>query len=152
MAVARSRGTTLPEGAIATSDGRRSNDPAELEPGGALLPAAGHKGFGLSAMVEALSMSLTGAGGPGLEPQEGALVICLGGGAFQPAEQVAESLDGLRRRLRESSSATVPVLAPGDPEAHSRSAAADIVTVESAVIAQLAEIGRTRTPGEEAAR
>ena len=68
------------------ADGRRSSDPAELERGGALLPVGGHKGFGLSAMVEALSMSLTGADAAGLEPQEGALVICLDGGAFrQPA-------------------------------------------------------------------
>ena len=45
--VALARGTSLPEGSIATKDGRRSLDPAEFADGGALLPVGGHKGFGL---------------------------------------------------------------------------------------------------------
>ena len=106
-------------------DGRRSSDPAEIALGGALLPVGGHKGFGLSALVEALSVSLTGADGAGCDPQEGALVICIDGAAFRPAvREVVASLDALRARLRDSSGPGVPVLAPGDPEARGRSAAA----------------------------
>jgi LDH2 family malate/lactate/ureidoglycolate dehydrogenase len=147
--VALARGTSLPEGAIATSDGLRSSDPAEIARGGALLPVGGHKGFGLSAMVEALSVGLTGADRPGHEPPEGALVICLGGGAFQPAERVEQSLDGLRTRLRESSIGEATVLAPGDPEARSRASANGVVTTEAWLVAQLTELARP-VPREEA--
>jgi LDH2 family malate/lactate/ureidoglycolate dehydrogenase len=148
--VALARGTALPEGSIATRDGRRSSDPAELGRGGSLLPVGGHKGFGLSALVEALSVSLTGADGGDLAPREGALVICLDSAAFRPAEAVAESLDALRARLRESSGAGAPVLAPGDPEARSRSSAAGVVTADGAVVAQLIDLARRQTPGEDA--
>ena len=149
VGVALARGTALPEGAIATKHGRRSSDPAELGRGGSLLPVGGHKGFGLSAMVEALSVSLTGADGEGLAPHEGALVICLDSAAFRPAGEVAQSLDALRARLRESSGPSAPVLAPGDPEVRSRAAAAGVVTADGAVVARLIELAR-HTPREDA--
>jgi hypothetical protein len=100
-------------------------------------------------MVEALSVSLTGADGDGLAPHEGALVICLAGSAFRPAAEVAESLDALRARLRDSSGATTPVLAPGDPEMRSRAVAGGVVTADSALVGRLIELAR-HTPGEEA--
>ena len=148
--VALARGTVLPEGAIATREGLRSSDPAELARGGALLPAGGHKGFGLSAMVEALSVGLTGADAPGLDPSEGALVICLGAGAFRPVEQLESSLDSLRRRLRESSRGDATVLAPGDPEARGRAAANGVVSVERSVAATLSDLAHRPIPREEA--
>ena len=87
VAIASSRGTALPEGAIVDRDGTITVDPAAFYDGGALLPFAGHKGFGLSAMVEALSVGLTGAGAG--EPAEGALVICLERGRLPTRERGA---------------------------------------------------------------
>jgi LDH2 family malate/lactate/ureidoglycolate dehydrogenase len=151
-AVALERGGELPEGSIATHDGRRSRDPRELARGGSLLPAAGHKGYGLSALIEALSVGLTGADGPGLEPPEGALVICLDAGAFRPAGQVAGSLEGLRQRVRASSRGTVSVLAPGDTELRSRAAAGGVVRTDPALLAELRALARRPRPGKEARR
>src|SRR5205814_9359123 len=59
--VARARGMQLPEGSILDRDGRPTTDPNAFFAGGSLLPAAGHKGFGLSTVIEALSIGLTGA-------------------------------------------------------------------------------------------
>lgn len=61
--LAKQRGQSLPQGWIVDKDGRPSSDPADFEAGGALLPLGadqGHKGFGLSFMVEVLSGLLTG--------------------------------------------------------------------------------------------
>ena len=90
--------------------------------GGSLLPAAGHKGFGLAAMVEALSVSLTGAAES--RPAEGALVICIDAGGFRPASDVRASVEALRSRLH-ASGRECGVLAPGEPEARARDGLGD---------------------------
>jgi LDH2 family malate/lactate/ureidoglycolate dehydrogenase len=121
--VARASGTSLPEGVLIDAEGRPTTDPEDFFNGGALLPAAGHKGFGLGTMVEALSVCLTGADEAGLAPTSGALVICLRADAFRARGRLERSLDALRARIR-GSSVTVPVLLPGQPEAESRMNAA----------------------------
>jgi LDH2 family malate/lactate/ureidoglycolate dehydrogenase len=134
VAIAASRGTPLPEGAIVGPDGKITTDPAEFYGGGALLPFAGHKGFGLAAMVEALSVSLTGAGVLENRPAEGALVICLNSGGFRPECDVKASIEALRARLH-ASSRERDVLAPGEPEARARNAPS--ILVEADVLASL---------------
>jgi LDH2 family malate/lactate/ureidoglycolate dehydrogenase len=65
LQVARSRGQKIPFGWILDVDGRPTDDPADYYAGGALLPLGadqGHKGYGLSFMVEVLSGLLTGLG------------------------------------------------------------------------------------------
>ncbi|MDF0599622.1 Ldh family oxidoreductase [Psychromarinibacter sp. C21-152] len=57
----RRTGRALPEGLVVDADGAAVTDPAAAG-GGALLPAAGAKGFGLALMVEILAGVLTGAG------------------------------------------------------------------------------------------
>ena len=52
--LAAKRGEKVPPGWILDSAGRDTQDPAELEAGGALLPL-GHKGFGLAVMGEILA-------------------------------------------------------------------------------------------------
>ena len=61
-------------------------------------------------------------------------MICLDSAAFRPAREVVASLDALRARLRDSSGPASPVLAPGDPEASSRSAAAGVLAVARALV------------------
>ena len=139
--VALAAGRNLPPGAILDPDGLPSTDPADFVQGGSLLPIGGHKGFGLSAMVEALAVALTGADGADQQPREGALVLCIDASAFRPARGVADSVVLLRARIRSSGSQS-QVLAPGDPEELSRAAAAGSVWVDPALVAQLRQLAQ----------
>lgn len=141
--VALAAGTSLPAGSILSPEGEPSGDPADFVRGGSLLPAGGHKGFGLSAMVEALAVSLTGADSAGLEPREGALVICIDAGAFRPAAQLSGSVELLRARIR-GSGACSKVMAPGDPEWSKRAGAAGRIAVDPVVLGQVRELARRR--------
>jgi LDH2 family malate/lactate/ureidoglycolate dehydrogenase len=146
--VALSRHEVLPEGSILSPDGRVSSDPGDFANGGCLLPVGGHKGFGLSAIVEALGVALTGANAVGREPLEGALVICLSSGAFRPVGEVVASVESMRSRIR-GSGRTVAVLAPGDPEARHRATAAGEVEVADELVAQLRAIAASDNRGKE---
>ncbi len=142
--VALAAGTSLPAGSILSPEGVPSGDPADFVRGGSLLPAGGHKGFGLSAMVEALAVSLTGADAAGIEPREGALVLCIDAGAFRPAAQVSGSVEVLRARIRGSGTRS-EVMAPGDREWSMRAGAAGRIAVDPTLLGQAAR-ARARAP------
>jgi len=114
-----------------------SNDPKDFANGGCLLPVGGHKGFGLSAMIEALGVILTGADDAGRVPLEGGLVLCLEVPAFRSLADFMTSVEALRTRIHASGATPGSVLAPGDPEAHRRSEAANEIEVEDALVHQL---------------
>lgn len=61
VGVYRDRGERVPEGWIQDKNAQPTTDPNDLFDGGAILPAAGHKGFALSLVAEALGGALTGA-------------------------------------------------------------------------------------------
>ena len=74
--LARNQGVEVPGGWLLDSDGRPTTDPGTLyeEPRGAILPlggAAGHKGFGLSMVVEGLAGALSPAGTSRPDPERG---------------------------------------------------------------------------------
>lgn len=131
--VALARHKMLPEGSILSPEGLVSNDPADFANGGALLPVGGHKGFGLSALVEALGVIVTGADAAGNAPLEGGLVVCLDAQAFRPIEEVMESVEALRSRIRASGATPGAVLAPGDPEAERRRVSAGQLEIDEAL-------------------
>ncbi len=60
--VALNKGETVPDGCLIDAAGNPTNDPAVFydEPG-AILPIAGHKGSGLSMIIEMLAGALTGS-------------------------------------------------------------------------------------------
>ena len=58
---ARARGEPIPPGWILDVDGLPTTDPSRFPQEGALLPMAGHKGYGLSLLIETLSGILSGA-------------------------------------------------------------------------------------------
>ena len=60
--VAYHRGDTLPDGCLIDADGNPTNNPADLyaDPPGAILPFAGHKGYGLSLITDLLAGALSG--------------------------------------------------------------------------------------------
>jgi LDH2 family malate/lactate/ureidoglycolate dehydrogenase len=114
--VAADSGTPLPDGAALDAAGRPTSNAAAVD---ALLPTGGYKGFGLAAMIEALTIGLVGADAPGLSPVSGALVICIRADQFRPAAEQASSVEALRARLHESGQ-EIEVLAPGEPELRAR--------------------------------
>ena len=90
VALAVARGTSIPEGWILDKDGNPTTDPTALGDGGASLPLGGpegHKGYGLSVMVEILSGLLTGLGF-GHEPSgrhnDGCFMAAFNVEAFRP--------------------------------------------------------------------
>ena len=54
-------GKQLPEKWLVDEHGRPTSDPREYPEKGALLPMAGHKGYGIAILVETLSAVVTGA-------------------------------------------------------------------------------------------
>jgi LDH2 family malate/lactate/ureidoglycolate dehydrogenase len=108
-------GQPLPAGWIVDAAGRPSRDPADLYAGGAILPAAGHKGFALGILAEVLGGVLAGEGCACADDDPGngfVLVVFDPGEAFPAgaaravaAIEAAEPADGFER-----------VLVPGAPE------------------------------------
>lgn len=52
----------IPKGWIIDRKGRNTENPNDLQEGGALLPFGDHKGYGLAVIIEILTGTLTGAG------------------------------------------------------------------------------------------
>ena len=65
IAVAANRGLQTPEGWLIDGRGRPTRNPRDLyaEPGGAIMPFGGYKGYGLSLFTDLFAGALTGAGG-----------------------------------------------------------------------------------------
>lgn len=64
IAVAANRGVETPDGWLIDSSGRPTRNPRDLyaEPGGALMPFGGYKGYGLSLFTDILAGALIGGG------------------------------------------------------------------------------------------
>jgi LDH2 family malate/lactate/ureidoglycolate dehydrogenase len=116
--LARQRGERIPDGWALDAEGRPTTDPrAAIE--GIILPMAGHKGYGITVMMDVLSGVLTGSGfaaevhGPYQAERRsrcGHLAMALNIAAFQP---LAEFNARMERYIAELKS--VP-LAPGADE------------------------------------
>ena len=90
IGLARSRGESIPESWVIDRDGNPTTDPNDYFSGGAILPVGadqGHKGSGLSFMVEMFSGILTGLGF-GIDPEaphnDGCFIAVFNVGAFRP--------------------------------------------------------------------
>jgi LDH2 family malate/lactate/ureidoglycolate dehydrogenase len=121
LRLALNRGDSVPGGWILAADGRPSTNPEDFYLGGMLLPAAGHKGYGLSLAVEFLGGILTGHGSPGLldfNGGNGVLFLALSIQHFRPQELFLEEVDALCEQLKmaEPASGFNEVLLPGEPE------------------------------------
>jgi uncharacterized oxidoreductase len=122
--VARNKGQAVPAGWIQDAKGRPSTNPEDLYAGGVLLPMAGHKGYGLSLLVELLGGMLTGQSCPGLPTytvlKNGVLFIVLTIEPFRSPEDFLGDSSALCELLK--SVTPTPgfdeVLLPGEPEHH----------------------------------
>jgi uncharacterized oxidoreductase len=108
ITVARNRNQRLPEGLLVDRDGNPSTDPADLGRGGALLPlggSQGHKGYGLSFMVEIFTGLLTGLGfgvNPAGRHNDGSLIVVLNVAAFRPLADFKREVAEFARYIKET--------------------------------------------------
>lgn len=126
---ARSLGKTIPDNWIVGLDGQPTTD-AELYPErAALVPAGGHKGFGLALLVETLagllsgaevtfgvaSWMMTGADRPTLH---GAAFMAIDPAVFGPRAVFLERVDRLIDEIHATPAAAgiERIIVPGDPE------------------------------------
>ena len=149
--LAQARGGSIPEGWIVGPDGRPSTDPNDFGKGAVLLPLGGgegHKGYGLSAMVEILSGLLTGLGF-GVEPtgrhNDGCFVALFKVSAFRDPDLFRREVGEFVRYLKDTRRAEGfgEILFPGELEART----AEIrrtsgIAVEDATWSQLQALGR----------
>lgn len=146
--VARNRNKTIPEGWIVNKAGEPTTNPNDLYEGGMLLPAAGHKGYGLSLLVEYLGGIMTGAGCPcfpAFVPGNGVLFMVIDVEAFRPFADYQEDSEELLTRIKGAVPAPgfEEVLLPGEPEQRMLAQrTAHGLTVDDATWTQLTEAAR----------
>jgi uncharacterized oxidoreductase len=122
--LARDAGKPIPEGWVLDARGAPATDPAALYAGGTLLPLGGregHKGYGLSLVVDLLGGILSGAGA-GLMTREvgnGLFIQATDPEAFGPREEILERIEEFLRYVRSARPApgVAEILLPGEPEA-----------------------------------
>jgi uncharacterized oxidoreductase len=122
--IARNKGETIPEGWILDAEGNPSTHPEDLYAGGVLLTAAGHKGYGLSLLVELLGGVLTGAGCPALPDGKlgnGIVFLVLNIDEFRSFGDFMADAGKLMERTKSVPAAPgfSEVLLPGEPEQRS---------------------------------
>jgi uncharacterized oxidoreductase len=124
IGVARNRKQQMPLGWIVDKDGRPSTDPNAYYAGGAILPVGGdqgHKGYGLSFMVEVFSGLLTGLGF-GIDPKgphnDGVFMAVFAVDAFRPLEEFKREIADFVKYIKETPPAEgfTEVLYPGEIE------------------------------------
>ena len=120
--VARAKHAELPPGQIVDKDGHPSTNPEDLYTGGMLLPAAGHKGYGLSLVASLLGAGLTAEEAPENGVGAGVIVMAIDPRAFGALETFTATIDNLSAGVEAVAPAPgfEKVLLPGGPEAASR--------------------------------
>ena len=124
IGVARARGTEIPEGWILDKDGNQTTDPEDLGRGGVQLPLGGpegHKGYGLSVMVEIFSGILTGLGfghDPAGKHNDGCFMAAFNVDAFRSLAEFKKEVAEFAAYLKSCPPATgfTEVFYPGELE------------------------------------
>ena len=121
--VSKNAGKAIPEGWVLDADGRPTTDPADLYEGGTLLPLGGrqgHKGYGLSIIVDLLGGALSGAGCGTLTDKvgNGLFVQVPNPDAFIGREELHDRVEEFTAHLRSSPcrEGVDEILLPGEPE------------------------------------
>ena len=105
--LAAARGKSIPEGWLVDKDGNPTTDPADKAEG-AMLPLGGtegHKGYGLSSMVEIFSGVLTGLGfghDPSGRHNDGCFMAVFDVGAFRPLDEFKQEVTDFAAYLKSS--------------------------------------------------
>ena len=146
--LAAARGTSIPEGWLIDSNGNPTTNPNDRETG-AQLPLGGtegHKGYGLSAMVEILSGVLTGLGF-GVEPtgrhNDGCFMAVFDVSKFRPIDTFKKEVTDFADYLKSSEPAAGfdEVYYPGELEyLHSRRISTEGISVEDSTWSKLIKL------------
>lgn len=122
--LAIAKGASIPTGWIVDKDGNPTTNPNDFKTGGVLLPLGGeegHKGYGLSAMIEILSALLPGLGF-GVDPSgrhnDGCFIACFNVEAFRPLETFKKEVTEFAHYLKSTKpqKGFKEVLYPGEVE------------------------------------
>lgn len=132
---AMARGEPIPDTWMVDDDGIPTTDPTGYPRRGALLPMAGHKGYGLALFVEVLSAVLTGAGithevrswilDPPEPARQGHAFLAIDVGAIMPLPLFQARMDRLIREIRSAPKAkgATRIYLPGEMEWERRAVA-----------------------------
>jgi ureidoglycolate dehydrogenase (NAD+) len=132
---AQVEGKPIPDNWMVDDEGLPTNDPTGFPTRGAQVPMAGHKGYGLAVLVEALSAVLTGAAIASQvkswvldtpEPtNEGHAFMALDVAAMMPPEVFQARMEGFIREIHEAPKAKGAdrIYLPGEMEWERRDAA-----------------------------
>ena len=150
VGLAVARGGSIPEGWVLDRDGNPTTDPADLAAGGAMLPLGGpegHKGYGLSVMVEIFSGILTGLGfghDPSGRHNDGCFMAVFNVAAFRPLEEFKQDIADFVEYLKSSTPAAghERVYYPGEIEhLTTQRRLKEGISVEDATWSRLQELG-----------
>lgn len=138
-------GESLPEGVAIDSKGRPTNDADAIRHGGALLPFGGHKGLGLSMLVEVLNRSLIDVGidEDGMLTDWGHVIVAFSVGLVGDPDEIRERAGAeFERILGTDMVGDNEVRIPGHRTLHTRdeSLARGTVEVDDANYAKLVEL------------
>jgi ureidoglycolate dehydrogenase (NAD+) len=107
---AKALGKKIPENWLIDGEGKMTTDPSKYPDEGAILPMAGHKGYGIAVLIEVLAGILTGAAfTKGVKRwltefkdpvNQGHAFIAINVGAMMPIEQFQERMDTMIREIR----------------------------------------------------
>jgi LDH2 family malate/lactate/ureidoglycolate dehydrogenase len=125
LAVARDRGEQVAEGLVLDARGRVTTEPGDFYAGGVLLPFGGHKGYGLSVLIELVGGLLSGTGigsMPDYRGGFGTVLMAFDIAAFLPAAEFRARTEEFCRRLNRTPLAEghEEVLVPGELEERTR--------------------------------
>lgn len=119
--IAFNKGMELPPGSILDKEGKPSISPSDLYQGGVMLPAAGHKGYGLGMLCDLLAGVLTGSGAPQLaegQMSNGVLFLVLKIESFRALSlfwgDIQEYVDAIH--ANPPAAGFESVMVPGEPE------------------------------------
>jgi len=121
--VARARGTSLPPGSILDKAGRPSINPQDFYDGGILLPAGGHKGYGLALVADLLAGQLMSAEVyEGSRSTQGTFIMAIDIEPFRPRAEFGKAVDQRLKLIKAIPPAAgfSEVLIPGEPEYRAR--------------------------------
>ena len=152
ISLARNRGEEVPLGWIVDKDGNPTTDPNDYYAGGAILPVGadqGHKGYGLSFMVEMFSGLFTGLGF-GIDPKarhnDGCFISVYNVDYFRPLKEFKTSVKEFAEFIKTSPPAAgfSEVFYPGEVEyITEQKRRAEGVYIEDETWRQITELARS---------
>lgn len=135
---ARSAGAQLPEGCVIDRDGRPTRDPEAYFDGGAILPAGGHKGYGLALMGELIGEAMLGPA----TTECHWLLITLDCTRFRPGDAMQAAAEGILADMRGCPPAPgfERVEVPGERERNQHAQSGDFIAIPQATWRQILDL------------